>query len=122
MKRTIRNTITGALILLGGTVCAQGSGEMPRSRIVYEAALLDSAHRYELLKPTFFSLKSAYEYQGKEVEDLRNALRLSELQGRLHQEELDRRAQAARRIERRKLKTGLLIGTLCGILITTLIH
>lgn len=122
MKLAITITCAGILLLLGGTVSAQGSFATPRQRTVYEAALLDSAYRYELLKPTFFSLQSAYEYRGKEVEDLRNALRLSDLQIQLQKEDLDRQARDGRKRERRKLRKGLIIGTICGILITTLIH
>ncbi len=116
MKRTIRNTITGALILLGGTVCAQGSGEMPRSRIVYEAALLDSAHRYELLKPTFFSLKSAYESRGKEVSDVRNALRLSELQNIVQKEKYEAALRNAGSGYWKGFRDGAIVGAIVGFL------
>jgi hypothetical protein len=49
-------------------------------QIAFREQLLDSAYKYELLKPTFFNLRTAYESRGKEIEDLRNALRMSELQ------------------------------------------
>jgi hypothetical protein len=72
--------ILSILILLAGNAWAQQSGNESRLLIAFREQLLDSAYKYELLKPTFYHLRSAYESRGKEIEDLRNALRMSELQ------------------------------------------
>jgi len=53
-----------------------------------ERLLLDSAVKYERLKPIFYNLQNAYEYRGKEVQDLREALRLSDLQIAMQKQKL----------------------------------
>ncbi|MCF0075772.1 hypothetical protein LZD49_35205, partial [Dyadobacter sp. CY261] len=53
---------------------------------------------YELLKPTLFSLRSAYESQTKEVAELRNAVRLQALQIQVQKQNFE----AAISEERRK--------------------
>ncbi|WP_342088004.1 hypothetical protein [Dyadobacter sp. OTU695] len=122
LKNTRRCTMILSLILLSAPAWAQKSGLTPSEKqTAYANALLDSAYRYELLKPTFISLRSAYEYQGKEVSELRNALRLSGLQIELQKQSLD----AARRQESKVAKTrfwkgfriGLSIGVAGGLLI-----
>lgn len=105
----------GALLLtVSGTACAQSfSAEFS---IAYESALLDSAALYEALKPTHQSLEYAYSQRGKEVEALRNALRMSQLQSELQKQEHDRQREAWERKQRRarnwnRLKTlGLVAG------------
>lgn len=116
MKSIITNTFAGILFLLAGTVWAQGSTATPRQRTVYEAALLDSAYRYELLKPTFFSLKSAYEYRGKEVEDLRNALRLSELQNVVQKEKYEAALKSTGTKYWKGFRDGSIFGAIVGFL------
>jgi hypothetical protein len=48
------------------------------------------------LKPTFFSLKSAYESQTKEVAELRTALHLSALQNELQKQNFEAEIRKAR--------------------------
>ena len=81
LKNTLRYIKILALILLSVPGLAQKSTlTQSAKQIAYENALLDSAYRYEKLKPTFFSLKSAYESQTKEVTELRATMRLQNLQ------------------------------------------
>lgn len=116
MKPAITNTLIGILCILAGTVSAQGFTEAPRQRIVYEEALLDSAYRYELLKPTFFSLKTAYEYRGKEVDDLRNALRLSELQNFVQKETYEAALRNTGSGYWKGFRDGAIVGAIVGFL------
>jgi hypothetical protein len=81
--------IFSILILLAGNCFAQESGKESRLQIAFQEQLLDSAYKYELLKPTFFYLKTAYESRGKEIEDLRNALRMSELQAAMQKQSFE---------------------------------
>jgi hypothetical protein len=67
------------LILLSANCYGQGSKEPPK-RTAVEEALLDSASKYEKIKIAILHLETAYEYRGKEIQDLREALRLSDLQ------------------------------------------
>lgn len=95
----LKSCITALLILLYWNSYGQQSNET-RKRTAVETALLDSAYRYEKLKPTFYHLESAYEYQSKEVESLRKALRVSELQS-----EVERRGYESQLLfERKKSK------------------
>lgn len=95
-----------------------------------EKALLDSAVKYERLKPTFYNLQNAYEYRGKEVQDLREALRLSELQSAVQKQESEQRIAELKKQITELLKkarkqfwkgfkggfgTGVAIGTVAGI-------
>ncbi|MCF0075766.1 hypothetical protein LZD49_35175, partial [Dyadobacter sp. CY261] len=66
---------------------------------------------YELLKPTLFSLRSAYESQTKEVAELRNAVRLSGLQVELQAKGFE----AAMRSERKKSNARFWIGFRIGL-------
>jgi hypothetical protein len=119
MKRILQSTTV--LILLAGQLWAQESDE--QLRIAYENALLDSTYRYELLKPTFYNLKSAYEYQGQEIKDLRNAMRLLELQNTVQRQNFETQlAEYKKRSNRlwwRGFKvgggTGFAIGFLAGL-------
>ncbi|WP_031529222.1 hypothetical protein [Dyadobacter crusticola] len=96
-------TATSILILLAVTVWGQESGTLlSEKQTAYANALLDSAYRYELLKPTFFHLKTAYESRGKEIDDLRNALRMSELQTALQKQSFE----ATISEERKKTRKG----------------
>jgi hypothetical protein len=98
-------TATSILILLAVTAWAQESGTQlseKQKQTAYANALLDSAYRYELLKPTFFHLKTAYESRGKEIDDLRNALRMSELQTALQKQSFE----ATISEERKKTRKG----------------
>jgi hypothetical protein len=96
MKRTLAATIA-LLTLLSAASWAQKSGLTPfEKQTAYEGALLDSTYRYELLKPTFFSLKSAYESQTKEVAELRTALHLSALQNELQKQNFEAEIRKAR--------------------------
>jgi len=61
---------------------------MPYEKTPMERLLLDSAVKYERLKPIFYNLQNAYEYRGKEVQDLREALRLSDLQIALQKQKI----------------------------------
>lgn len=75
------------LILLSVPGLAQQYGlTQSEKRIAYENALLDSAYRFELIKPILFKLTSAYEFRGKEIEDLQNALRMSQLQNAMQKQ------------------------------------
>lgn len=81
--------IISILILLAGKSYAQSYGSELAAVTAYQEQLLDSAYKYELLKPTFFNLRTAYESRGKEIDDLRNALRLSEMQNALQKQSFD---------------------------------
>jgi hypothetical protein len=119
MKRILQSTTV--LILLAGQLWAQESDE--QLRIAYENALLDSTYRYELLKPTFYNLKSAYEYQGKEIKDLRDAMRLLELQNTVQRQNFETQlAEYKKRGNRlwwrgfrNGIGAGFIAGTLTGI-------
>lgn len=80
--------ISVLLTVLSGTSWAQGSKQPPR-RTAYESALLDSAYRYELLKPTFYSLRSTYESQSEEITNLRNTVRLQNLQAAVQKQNFE---------------------------------
>ncbi len=76
------------LILLSVTSWAQGLKPTPK-RTAYESALLDSAYRYEKLKLAFIPLRTAYESQGKEVEELRASVRLQALQNQVQKQSFE---------------------------------
>jgi len=67
------------LILLSGTAYSQGLKEKPKRTASVEA-LIDSAVRLETIKISLLHLTTAYEFKSKEADDLRESLRLSELQ------------------------------------------
>ena len=85
----IATLIFSILILLAGKGYAQSYGSELSALTAYQEQLLDSAYKYELLKPTFFNLRTAYESRGKEIDDLRNALRLSEMQTALQKQSFE---------------------------------
>lgn len=83
----------------------------------YQEALLDTAIRYELLKPALLNLKKSHEYLSRENESLRQAIRLRDLQTQLliqHYEALlagaERRRKRARWLGRAEgFGVGLLV-------------
>ncbi|MET7253588.1 hypothetical protein [Dyadobacter fermentans] len=90
LKNMLRCTTILALILLSVPGLAQKSTLTPsEKRIAYENALLDSAYRYEKLKLAFIPLKTAYEYQGKENEELRATVRLQNLQASVQKQSFE---------------------------------
>ncbi len=74
-----------------------GQQSKSQFQIAYENALLDSAYRYELLKPTLYSLRHAYTHQSKQVSDLKIALQLSEMQTDLQRKENERISRESKR-------------------------
>ena len=108
--RAIYISIT-ILILSVGKSFAQDSDSL--FQIAYENALLDSAYRYELLKPTLYSLQNAYTHQGKQVQDLKIALHLSELQIGLREKEL----RESRRDNKKRARKSWFKGALQGVII-----
>lgn len=81
--------IFSILILLAVKSYGQSYGSELAALTAYQEQLLDSAYKYELLKPTFFNLRTAYESRGKEIDDLKNALRLSEMQTALQKQSFE---------------------------------
>ncbi|WP_207507036.1 hypothetical protein [Telluribacter humicola] len=62
-----------------GTAYAQLKGQ-DSAWIRYENSLLDSLIRYQQLKEAHVYLQTAYNSQSKEVEELRNAIRMKDTQ------------------------------------------
>ncbi|MBO9613411.1 MAG: hypothetical protein J7619_11980 [Dyadobacter sp.] len=96
------------------TSWAQESNQPPK-RTAFESALLDSAYRYEKLKPTFFSLKSAYESQTKEVTELRTAMRLQNLQNEMQKQNIEASRSQERNTGKRNWWRGFRFGIGLGV-------
>ncbi|QRQ99727.1 hypothetical protein [Dyadobacter sandarakinus] len=77
-----------------------------------QRALIDSALLYEDLKPTYYHLKSAYEYQGQEVAELK--LQIVSL--RMYQTVREKEWQTAIDKEKRKGKRRLWFGRVQGLI------
>ena len=73
------------------TACAQSSAT--EYSIAYEAALLDSLHRYEKLKPAYASLQKAHASQREEITALRGSLRILQLYQDVQEQEHQNRIQ-----------------------------
>lgn len=80
--------------------------------------LLDSALLYEDLKPVYFHLKNSYESQGKQVDALKGALRVSELQIKLQRDQIERIKKESKKREKKLLWRAIALG---GILAAILI-
>ena len=109
------------LILMSVPGLAQKSGlTQSEKQIAYEGALLDSVYRYEKLKPTYYSLKSAYESQGKAAEEYRIALRLHEVQDQLSSKTIKKLDTDLRKSKRRYWIKGFGWGAGGAIVLMTL--
>lgn len=118
MKKILKGIAkVSILILLSVTSWAQESKPKPE-RTAFENALLDSAYRYEKLKLAFIPLKTAYEYQGKENEELRATVRLQNLQATVRKQSFEAAISKAKQEGGfwRGFKWGLATGYAGGLL------
>jgi len=103
-----------ALFLILFCLTAYGQESSATFRTAYESALLDSAYRYEALKPAYKNLNSAYEYRGREIESLQMQIMQCELQAK-------ETAKAEKKRRRRAfwngVKTGVAGAIIAGIAI-----
>ena len=99
------------LLTLSSTAWAQGFEQM------YVKALLDSAHRYERLKPAYVNLQTITKLQDERYQasmlERRTEREMYQVQVKGLQEEV----RAGRKRERKKLRNGLTIGAMIGIAI-----
>lgn len=118
MKTNLKG-ITGVLILILLSVSSWAQGSKPRpERTAFENALLDSAYRYEKLKLAFIPLKTAYEYQGEEVKELRATVRLQDLQATVQKQSFEAALRKAKQESGfwRGFKWGFGTGYTAGLL------
>jgi hypothetical protein len=115
-KRNIMRLLLTIIILtvLAGPSWAQKSDDA--LRIAYESALLDSAYRYELIKPALAHLKTAYDYRGKEIETINTALSLCEVQTQMQAKGFDKRIRKQGRESFRKGAATGFVGTVVVML------
>ena len=83
----------------------------------YHQALLDTAIRYELLKPALLNLKKSHEYLSRENESLRQAIRLRDLQTQLLIQHYEALLAGAERRRKRARWLGLAEGFGFGLLV-----
>ena len=102
------------LILMAGTASGQNTNLTLKQR--FDQAVLDSAIRYEMLKPVVNSLQKVNEQQRKENNDLRLQHRLMSFQSSndklLFAEELKK----VRRRTKRLVFAGVVVGLVVGAL------
>jgi len=80
---------------------------------VYERALLDSAYRYELLKPVTFNLRIAYEYQTREIVAVRMQVDNMRMSASVREKEIANAERKRRwRLTAFSFGAGILIGVL----------
>lgn len=112
----LRYFIIPLLILLSLKSYGQGSKEKPR-RTAVESALLDSAGRYEKLKVANFHLEIAYEYQSKEIADLRLAIKVLEMQNESERRVYEDKIRHEREKGNKKGKIGFVSGFVAGFIL-----
>jgi len=107
------------LILLSLKSFGQGSVQMPK-RTAQVEAVLDSAYRYELLKPVLYHLKSAYESQSKEVLYKDRAIRMLEDQKAVQQQNFDKQLADLKAKYKGRWWKGFRVGAGVGLIVTTI--
>jgi len=108
----MKTIITLTAILLSLTACAQTFEER------YERALLDTAIRYELIKPAFYNLQSAYDWKRKEADSLRMQITQLRMQYTVREKAYGKELETVRRKSRKRGRIeGGIIGALIGVAI-----
>jgi hypothetical protein len=97
------------LILFTGLLSQTAQGQHIDQNL-YERSLLDSAILYERLKTTHFNLRTAYDYQGKEVEALRSRMRMLELQSTVQRQTFESQLADYKKAGNRKWWKGFRVG------------
>lgn len=105
--------IAALLLLHSSTVSAQ---DFER---IYERALLDSAYRFELLKPAYVDLKIVTKLQD---ERYYASEKQRVFEGKLCEMQAKRAQDAERKKRKRLLKIGLVVGVGVGVLIGYIAH
>jgi len=116
MRKLGTNTLTLLLLmLLAGTVSGQDTNLTLKQR--FDQAVLDSAIRYEMLKPVVNSLQKVNEQQRKENNELRLQNRLMSFQSDNDKVLFAQQIKAVKRKTKKLVFAGVVVGLVLGALI-----
>lgn len=79
--------------------------------------LIDSSMKYELLKPAYFNLKTSFQYQSKELDNVQNENRLLKLQMQVDKQSYESKLEAERRKGSNQRWKGRIEGFVIGLLV-----
>lgn len=115
----MKSLILFMLILLSQTAIAQLTNDYIQKR--FEESLIDSAIRYERIKPVLLKLKVAYEYRGREVDSLRLQITGLYMRQTVREQKFDREIADERKRTKKARWRGRLEGSAIGVLIGILL-